>query len=145
MRQHYSRVLVAFFLCLITSACAPVPTKETSVVYLSHTPTFPYVLLDFGSAEVKLVELDGKKTFEVAFVELPSGEHSFIVEAAKGPTGMFGVAAFVGRCQSKFDLDLLAGKTYAFKFIRTEGSEVIQWMDRGGKRIISEAPCIKIE
>jgi hypothetical protein len=129
-------------LCLITSACAPAPTKETSVVHLPKTITFPYILLDFGSADLYLVELDGNKKYEIGFVEIPSGKHSIIVDAARGPNGFLGVAPFLGHCQGKFYVDLIAGKTYAFKFQRTEISEVIQWIDIDSGKILLDEPCV---
>jgi hypothetical protein len=130
---------------LLSTACAPIPTKESAVVYLASTPTFPYIGFDFSSADVQMVELDGRKIREVTFIALPSGKHSILVEANKGPNGWFGVAPFLGRCRSGFDVDLQAGKTYAFKFRRIEGSEIIQWMEKDTERIISKAPCIKVE
>jgi hypothetical protein len=137
---RFAYLLIALSVGLLSPACAPLPTKETAIVHLEGTATFPFVLLDFGSVELRLVELDGSKNQFRSTVFTP-GRHSITVDALQGPTGMFGVAPF-WKCRGQLEFDAEAGKAYIIKYKEEKESKELQFLDKTTGAVLFHAPCI---
>lgn len=131
------------FLYLINSACTltPAKDKDTAVLHVVRKLSFPFALLDFGTVDLNIADLDGKKPIHRS-VNLTPGKHSVTVEALKGPTGMLGVAPFLGKCHSQFEIDVVAGKSYKVELIREKEKEVFRLSDNISETILFDVPCI---
>jgi hypothetical protein len=110
-------------------------------LHVARKPSFPFVLLDFGTVELNITELDGKRP-SFRSVNLSPGRHSVTIEVLKGSSGMFGVAPFLGKCRSQLEIDAEAGKLYEVELIKEKESEVLRFTDKKTGSILFNAPCI---
>ncbi len=135
-----SILVAAIFIGLLTSACAPIPTKETAVLNVKGKLSFPFLVLDFGSIELNIIELDGKEVNDRSVV-LTHGRHSVTIEALKGPHGYLGVAPFLGKCRSQIEIDAEIGKLYEVEFKKEKESEVLRLFEKNTGSILFNTPC----
>jgi hypothetical protein len=121
--------------------CTPMASKHSAVLSTEDSPTFPFILVDFGSVELHLVKVDGQVIYR-RHTELLPGHHSVCVKVMKGPTGLFGVAPFLGTYWGTLEFDAEAGNSYRVQFDGSkEPAELILLNVQSGS-ILAHTPCI---
>lgn len=139
MRNCYPASLL-LAIGLVVTSCAPIPTKTTAVVSVQDAPALPGFLVDFGSAELKIVNVDGKLLYG-KISKLSPGQHSVCVEVLKGPTGLFGVAPFLGSCSGILDFTAEAGNEYHVACDRSKDPAELRLLDTKSGSVLAHAPC----
>lgn len=133
MRKCFSALLV-----LVGAGCAVVPTHDTAVVHLKHSKTYPFVVFDFYSVELRAPAL---KTTGWAATVSP-GKQSIRVLALKGPSGYFGIVPMLGICSGVVTFDAHAGNEYNIEFFRNDGSGELQVVDVATGFVVDQVPCV---
>lgn len=129
-----------FFIALLVSVgagCAAVPTHDTAVVHLEQSKTFPFVVVDFSSVELRTPAL---KMYRWA-ATVPPGKQSIRVLALKGPSGAFGIVPMLGSCSGVVTFDAHAGNEYKIAFFRDDGSGALQVVDVATGFVLDQVPC----
>lgn len=139
LKKSYRIFLIFIFVTQI--GCAPTAKENSSIISLKNKLSFPYVFLDFKSASLAIVEIDGVKVLKYGWIELPAGKHKIIVEVNKGPTGYLGTAPLLGKCLAELDFVSESGKSYEVAFIRESDKEYLILKDKSTKDIILKSKC----
>lgn len=142
MNKKIIVLFIFLFLHLINTACAPMPTKSTAVLLFRNNWSFPFVILDFGSTAMAVVEINGEEIFKSGWLELPAGRHKVAVQITKGPTGFFGPAPLLGTCRAILDVEVEANQIYVIQFKREDKKEIVQIRAKSHERPLLTAPCV---
>lgn len=126
-------------LILLGAGCAAVPTHDTAVVHLKQSKTFPFVVVDFSSVELRTPAL---KMYRWAATVSP-GKQSIRVLALKGPSGAFGIVPMLGSCSGVVTFDAHAGNEYDIEFFRNDGSGALQVVDLATGFVVEHVPCVE--
>lgn len=129
------------FIFVTQIGCAPNATENKSVIAIKNYPTFPYVFLDFKSASLAIVEIDGVKVLKYGWIELPAGLHKIVVSVTKGPTGYLGTAPFGGSCLAELEFMSESGKNYKLEFKRENGEEYVILKEKSINKILLKSKC----
>ena len=128
---------MALLLGLLVSGCALTPTRDTAVVSLKDSWTFPFVVFDFYSVELRSGSLPGNRRPST----VSPGRKAIGVEVLKGPHGAFGIASFLGRCYGTVSFDARAGQEYIVEFLRNSENGVLQVTEVATGFVVDEEPC----
>ena len=119
---------------LIAAACASVIPADKAQISYRDAPSFPFVLLDFYSVELR--PRGAPRNHRV-----PPGQQALYVEARKGPTGYFGNSGFLGKCYGTLQFEARAGREYVVEFVRNAGDEALQVTEAETGFVLDQVPC----
>ena len=134
------RTIITLLLGLLVSGCALMPTHETAVVRLRDSLTFPFVVFDFFSVELRSGGLPGGQRSSA----VSPGRQAIWVEVIKGPHGLFGIVPFLGRCYGTVSFDARAGHEYVVEFLRNSEDGALQVTEVATGFVVDQVPCVAL-